>query len=458
LYICSISSNDFVYRYDLSTPYDLTTATLSPIKFQYNFNTTPISNVVFGDNNLKMYASYINEGEILQFDFEAENIGSVLGAEELSVSVTENGLTTVTQWIYYATKDYLFRIKVSDVTNWIASYESGVKFLNGDDTYHPFVLINNRLYIGDKYYITQVDEFGSVTLQTIFSLPANETITALVDFDIDLLVGTKTLNSGRVLRWDGVSINLTSDDNIYVDGGVQAFLSDDNYRYVLDQEGTVWYYNGAQCEVFVRLPEVANGKIKINTNAVGFWRKTPVFGLSNGVGNTVLQGIYGIGKYSRGYSTTLSLDFPMPSNEFSNVEIGSLLVDGQDLYASWKDNADVGVAKLDYTAKYNNAYIETMALAEAENRHQLKTLSDVIVPYYSKPTNTNITIGIDKNYEGTFTNMVVIDDTKRKIIELKNPSVVDVANPRLRIQFTVSNNDSMEIEDVLYGIAPVGKI
>jgi hypothetical protein len=170
-----------------------------------------------------------------------------------------------------------------------------------------------------------------------------------------------------------------------------------------------------------------------------------------------MQGVYGIGKYSRGYETSMSLDFPVPSGQFSNVTIGSMIVDDQDLYISWKDNTDVGIAKIDYTTKYASAYMETMALADAGERHQIKTVTDVIVPFHTKPANTAITIGIDKNYAGTFTNMPVKEDAKRKIIELESPSVVDVANPRLRVGFTTSGNNSMEVEDVLFAIAPVGK-
>src|SRR5690606_28436266 len=104
----------------------------------------------------------------------------------------------------------------------------------------------------------------------------------------------------------------------------------------------------------------------------------------------------------------------------------------------WKDAEDVGIAKLDYSNKYSSAYIETMALTPAKIRHQLKTLADVLVPYFSKPANTDVTIGIKKAYESTFADMTVVDDTKRKIVKLKSPSVPDIANPQLKIGFTVS--------------------
>jgi len=101
--------------------------------------------------------------------------------------------------------------------------------------------------------------------------------------------------------------------------------------------------------------------------------------------------------------------------------------------------------------------METMLLSAPAERHQVKTLSDVIVPYYSLPANTNVTIGIKKAYEGSYTSMIVKDDTIRKTISLQSPSVKDCANPQLRVGFIVSGNTAPEIEDVVYDIAPLGK-
>lgn len=445
-------SNSYVYQYTLSTAWDITTAELSFVMFTGQNN----SAITFDSSGLNLYSLGTDE-TIRQYTIVP--ITNTPNIEAIQYKKAEFlDPETQSQHIVWAVNDYIFEIRVEDITSdWVPNTRLVGKFENGDNAFHAMVEQNDTLYIADANILASVSRQSVFVAQTIFNLPEGENITSITDFDIDVLIGTKQLSTGRVLRWDGFSINVTSDDDIYVEGGVQAFLSDDNYRYVLDKEGTIWFYNGEQCEVVYRIPEVGDGKVKINPNAVGYWRRVPVFGVSNDTGNTVLQGIYGLGKYSRGYDTTLSLDFPVPSSEFSGVEIGSIIVDGQDLYTSWKDEEDVGVAKLDYTAKYEGAYMETMALSEAGERHQLKTLSDVIVPYYSKPASTDITIGVDKNYNGTFDDMTVLEDTKRKLVELKTPSVVDVANPRLRVGFTVNGNDSMEIEDVLYSIAPLGK-
>jgi hypothetical protein len=452
LYVASIAPSDTqgIYQFRLNTPNSLATAVRVGY-FKYNNIRSFITTANFA------YAGIFGGGSVVQFDF-SEDVTTILGAHEFSITTTVNNEEVNTQWLYYATQKFLFRVKVSDIpTAWLANYESLIKFKYGDDTYHPMIEQNNTLNIGDKHVISQVNSAGLVTRETDFNVPETERIITLVDFDIDILVGTRSLNSGRVLRWDGVSISWSAEDEIYVKNGVSAFLKDDNFVYVFDEEGTIWFYNGERCEVYGRISDVGNGKIKINPNSVGYWRKTPIFGLSNGIGNTVLQGIYGLGKYSQGYSTSLSLDFPISTNQFDDVELGAIVVRGQDLLVSWKRSTATGVDKLDYTAKYTGAYMDTMALSAPSERHQVKTLSDAIVPYYSLPTNTGVTIGIKKSYDASFTTMTVIDDTIRKTVSLRTPSVTNCANPQLRIGFTVSGNTAPEIEDVLYDIAPIGK-
>ena len=460
-----IDSDDNAVQYIMTTAFDLSSIEASVLNIDLESiggNGTYRGIAFIGDDS----AVYIGDSSsdsikgftVIPDYIEGETDATVRSAREWKVtngSVGEDKV--VTNYIYFTSTERLSRIDVSDIgSTWTPNIEYVGKFLNGGEL-HTMGVANNTLFIGDANILSSVSNLGVFTLQPGFNLPEGEVITSVSNFDIDTLIGTDNGKTGRVLRWDGISTDISADDDIYVQGGVQAFISDDNYRYVIDGEGTIWFYNGEQCEVAYRIPEIGDGTIKVNANAVGYWRKTPIFGVSNGSGNTVLQGIYALGKYSRGYDTTLSLDFPMPSGEFAGVEIGSIIIDGQDMYVSWKDGEDSGVAKLDYTTKYASAYIETMALSEAEERHQLKTLTDVVVPFYSKPASTNITIGVDKNYSGSFAAMTVVEDTKRKVIELKTPTVVDCANPRIRIGFTTNNNDSVEIEDVLYNIAPLGK-
>lgn len=361
---------------NLSTPWDVSTAVDTGVDYDADATLTDADfALTYAHDGSGFYLAGQSAPEkVYQFSLLEEDTNvTVLGAEEFL------------EKIYLATKNRLTSITVSNITNISSDLEVIGSFNYGDDTSHPMVVINNKLLVGDKHTISTVTSSEVFTAESDFNLSKTERVITLTSFDTNVLVGTKTTMNGRVLRWDTVSESWSAEDEIFIKGGVSAFLKDDNYVYVLDEEGTIWFYNGEQNEVLNRMPEIGDNKIKINPNATAYWKKTPIFGVSNGENNPILQGVYGFGKYSRNYTTSLSLDFPVPTEEFSDIEIGTISVDGKDLYVAWKDSKDVGVAKLDYESKYRNAYIETMAIADSKTRHQLKTIVDAIVPYYSLP-------------------------------------------------------------------------
>jgi len=374
-------------------------------------------------------------------------------------TITDTEADTINEErIYFVTDKMAFYIKASDVAgSWVGKVQAVGEFENGADV-HPMAVQNLSLFIGDAFNMAEINRSGRFVPVTNLNVPKGETITALAPFDIDIVIGTQTGNYGRALRWDGISESWNAEDIVYEKGGITAFIIDDNFIYpVAGNRGSIYYYNGAKCEDFVTIPEIENqDTIKVNGNAVGYFRGTPLVGVSNLSGNPVLQGVYGYGSYNSNYAKSLSLDFPMPSGQFSGVEIGAILTEGNDLYVAWTDGTDTGIAKIDWSNKYASAYFETLTLTQAMNRHQAKTVSDVIVPYHKLPASTGITIGINKDYDTAYTNMDVLDGTVRKVVKLKSPSTPDTINPQLRIGLTVNANDTPEIEDVLFAIASVG--
>jgi len=374
-------------------------------------------------------------------------------------TITDTEADTINEErIYFVTDKMAFYIKASDVAgSWVGKVQAVGEFENGADV-HPMAVQNLSLFIGDAFNMAEINRSGRFVPVTNLNVPKGETITALAPFDIDIVIGTQTGNYGRALRWDGISESWNAEDIVYEKGGITAFIIDDNFIYpVAGNRGSIYYYNGAKCEDFVTIPEIENqDTIKVNGNAVGYFRGTPLVGVSNLSGNPVLQGVYGYGSYNSNYAKSLSLDFPMPSGQFAGVEIGAILTEGNDLYVAWTDGTDTGIAKIDWSNKYASAYFETLTLTQAMNRHQAKTVSDVIVPYHKLPASTGITIGINKDYDTAYTNMDVLDGTVRKVVKLKSPSTPDTINPQLRIGLTVNANDTPEIEDVLFAIASVG--
>jgi len=287
------------------------------------------------------------------------------------------------------------------------------------------------------------------TDQTEFNLVAPERIQTMKDFDIDILVGTRNVNKGRVLRWDGVSEGWSAQDDID-EQGINAFIRDDNFMYVqAGFYGRMYFYNGEKLDPFKRIPGdwSPTKTAKIRQNSTAFHLGVPVFGLSNVAGNPTLQGVYGFGSYGAGYPKTLSLDFPIPTNVFSGVTVGAICTDGADLYVSYKDATDVGVAKLDWSNKYNGAYLETTALISPKERSEFTNISGINADYVELPTNTNITLSYKKAYENNFISLTTTPLTKLKQIKARK-TITDMANLIVKAQLTTSGNTTPKVENL----------
>jgi hypothetical protein len=270
----------------------------------------------------------------------------------------------------------------------------------------------------------------------------------LNNFDVDLLITTVRLDlKSRILRWDTESETWYGEDVIY-ESEIHAFLDDDNYTYALAGDfGQLYYYDGEKLILHTKIPGdySPTKRCKIHPNAVGYINGTPIFGLSNIEGDPVLQGIYSYGRYSKDYNITLDLSYPLSVGSFAGIEIGAIIVKGMDVYASFKTASAAGVDKLDWTAKYNGAYIETMVLNNAEDRSKFKAFDKALADYIEMPADTAITMAYSKNY-AAYVNMSQQNDTK--LMQLRSKETIpEIGAMQLKFTFTVDGNDSPKIEN-----------
>lgn len=447
-------------EYRMSTPWDLSTATDTTRRF-YTGESSYGADLDFGCSFIQDFSKLIcgdqDEVELSEFTLGIEDDTNVtiLGAEEFAVPDGEDGDDEdllddeMTQYVYFATKNWLFRIALADITSdWDEGYEYLTEFKWGDDTYHPMKKANGRLYIGDKHTLCEVNENGVITLETDFSVREPERITILKNFDVDLLIGTKLLNQkSRVLRWDTSSTTWYGEDDIY-EGEIHAFLDDDNYTYAIAGDyGHMFYYDGEKLLKHTRIPGDygPTARCKVNANSVAYFLGVPVFGLSNIEGNPNLQGIHSYGQYSKDYPITMDLSFPISTDEFSGVEIGAIIIQGTDIYSAYKSGTDVGIDKIDWTAKYDGGYIETMVLNRAKDRSDFKSLKEVLADYIEMPASTSLAMAYDKNYAGYTTLEQQNDD---KLLQLRAPSTVpEIGAITVKFTFGVNGNNTPKIEN-----------
>lgn len=353
------------------------------------------------------------------------------------------------QKIYYANEDILFAVPVEKISAWADNVETVGEFRNGDDTYHSMVKQNLELYIGDNSVISKVNTNGDFIPETSLNVMAPERIQVLSAYDTDILIGTKNVNKARVLRWDTFSDSWIADDDV-METGINAFILDDDYTYVSAGDfGHLYFYNGEKLNITKNIPGDwdSTHTAKINANAVGYLKGIPVFGLSNITGNPTLQGIYGFGGYDVRYAKALSLDFPLPTNEFSGAEIGAINVNGSNMYVSYKTGTDVGIAKLDNSNKYNNAYLETALVGALKERDDYSIHEGLCIDYVLLPTNTAISLSTKTKYEATYTTQEVVPDPDKLSIKTK-ASIPDVLNLQAKMTLTSDGNNCPLIENI----------
>ena len=469
VFVSYLSSGDDqgVYTYDLATAWDMSTVSYSGQWFGTrgaSATTYDIGidiGVNFGlsisDDGLHMYLGHQNTGGTYTksptyYEFTllpADSNVIVLSAEEFTVPDFNDDKVN---YIYYTTQTRIARVGVTEIDDF-SSNKHIATFVNGDDIYHPIRKQNNRLFIGDKYVIAEVNEFGIVTLETDFNVQAPERITSLGIIDTDLLVGTKETRRAWVKRWDTEALSWYAQDSVE-ETEIYAFVANDNEVYVIAGDyGKIYFYDGEKMHPDVRIPGEYSKteRVKVNQNAVASFFGIPLFGVSNLEGNGTWQGVYSYGRFSKDYNVTLNFPFPLSCNEFDSIEIGSIIVQGYDLMVSWKSATDVGVDRIDWTAKYESAFIETMVLLGANDRSKFKSIDSILADYYRFPEydadTKPIEFSVENNYQGfnDIEPQTVID---AKLYQIRAKSTQkELGAVAVMIEFNTVENEGPEIEN-----------
>jgi hypothetical protein len=168
-------------------------------------------------------------------------------------------------------------------------------------------------------------------------------------------------------------------------------------------------------------------------------------------GEPVETGVYTFGSYSKQYPKILDFTYPISQRigtEFalSWVEIGSILIDGNDIYVAWQYSSETGssfgIDKLDYNNKLSGAYIETRVLSG--NREQLSNLSSLVVSYAELPTGTDLALQYSKDYGTTWVTMTTKKDIDRKLLYCEEE--FEASSVAYRAVITATGNDAPAIE------------
>lgn len=357
-------------------------------------------------------------------------------------------------YIYWATQSRLHRIAVVDAddNDWATdAVEDWATFTRTQSRFHPMCEQNKVLYIGDDYFVAQVD--AGVFSANALDIKTPNTIKSLGKIGTDLLIGTwinDNVTANRIIRWNTWSLDFTDSDDI-PEIGINAFLPADNMVLVqAGNQGNIYYYDGRSLELYGKIPgDYTAAKYgEVWPNSVANRNGQILFGFSNGSGNSTDQLVYRIARHSRDFPYILDAPYPISQRSGSNfvltgLEIGAILVVGNDLYVAWKNSSTYGVDRLDVSNKLDGAYFETRVTSV--DRAEQANFSEAMVAYADLPASTAVDFYLDKNYAGYGSALDKYTDTDRKIIKTKDAG--DVFNTlQLKVKATTSSNSGPKIE------------
>ena len=351
-------------------------------------------------------------------------------------------------FIYWATQSRLHRIAIANADDaWASEVLNWATFAVTDASWHPMVIQDATLFIGDGNRVCSVNDQGTFDNNAL-DIKTPYRIKTMITYELDVLIGTyvaDTVNKTEVLKWDTVSPSWNTSDPIE-EVGINAFIRDDNRMLVnAGRAGNIYLYDGEKLHPHKRIPGTYSNTAYgyVHPNSVGNFKGLPVFGFSNGSGNPASQGVYTLGSYSKDYPRLLDLTFVNSQDKVATQEMGAILVLDFDLMVAWKDSSNYGVDAIDYSNKYASAYFETTMLLQ-KDRDKLKTLSEVAVFYNSLPADTNITFSYSVNGASYVAMTSVTDAILNKVFaEL---SVENIGSLQIKVTFTVSSNNAPTME------------
>ena len=364
--------------------------------------------------------------------------------------------------LYWATQSRLHYITLAnaDDNDWSSdAVEDFATFTNADSEFHPMLNHNVAqfiLYIGDGNKVHQVyeDTFTS----TVTSVEAPRRIKTLGKFGPDLLIGTYMTNnviSSEVFRWDGWSPIFTNSDAI-PEIGINTFFNADNMVLIqAGRAGNIYYYDGENLELFMRIPgDYSAGKTtQVHNYSVANHNGQILFGLSNIANSPADQLIYRIARNDRNHNYILDAPYPISERSGSDfvltgLDLGAMLVIGDDIYISWANGATKGVDKIS-SNRLNGAYFETRVITP--DRWNESNLSELKVGYASLPASTDIDFYTDVNYAGYGSALTSVDDTIKKIKYTYDVGT-EFNTLQVKVKLTCSTTSTPQIESSLIEI------
>lgn len=362
-------------------------------------------------------------------------------------------------FVYYSMPQRLGRWTIGSA--W-GTRNDNYQILDFDDEFHPLIVIENRMYVGNASNVALVDDrtlapvaFDAAAL----ILEPKYTIQTLGKLSDKLIIGTITEGTtagsfsgfSAVFNWDRISIDLTSEATV-PEFGVNAFIDFNGSMLIqAGKKGNLYSYNGVSAVPSRRIPGDwgINKEGIVENNSVSSYLGIPIFGFANQsvdpANNSPMKvGVYSFGGFDAKYPRSFNLEYLNDSTNDRSVSAVARI--GQDLIFSVKSASVAQIFSVDLTNKHDASFLETQVINLEQGRWKNFRIK---VTYRKELTNDDdILIQYQTNESGNYANLDTRNHSNMAYIE-SNVQLIEANSVQFKIITNATDNTAPEIEKII---------
>lgn len=372
----------------------------------------------------------VNVSSTIMYIFVGTAIYKYNPSSGIVTTLTSASEATVNAYFFQTKVYFVGNTKIGTINISTDAVTNNVHTLtNGSTTNHPMFILGGKLYIGDKFYVAQIDTSYAFTANA-FDLRPDLVISALDSSNGQLLIGAYSTQDGfgaEIFTWNTWSDFFTDETFVQDAQRITAFMKVNNaiYFIISNTSGTpaIYSYTNGYCQKYMDFPSInliTKGTAFIYPNAVTYYDNRAYVGVTSIASNGIYPGIYSFGSPFAGGKPILILEYGVSGNVLdlsggNNWDIRCLTKSSLGVYSGWV-NASSGSTYtygVDTISGSKNKGVQLRTgMIEADRQH-IKDF-DVFF-YYSRAGSDPAATLSNLNFDDTYTSTLLWDRYNRMV-------------------------------------------
>jgi hypothetical protein len=334
--------------------------------------------------------AFCGDGKIFR---KAEGTGSWALVYTLASGHSILNAIEYNDYLYWFTYNKVHRIAVSGIdADWTTGTTPTIdykEFLNSNLYAHPAVELNNKLYVGDGFYLSELDSLGTWTQDKLEIFNDEEIRGLTTGGSVMRIFSRKSTKAqgGHKYYWDGADTVYA--ERVYFDQTIHAVFSDGGEDYVIAGVRPFLYKSSGYTWIpLKRLPLVYdNQQLFVAPNAICKYDDLLAFGVAESGTGSIGRGVWTYGKEDVKYPNSLNFDYPTSNDNTTDI-VPCVHNSNGVLYFSWKKT----VAGDPVTYAYGIDKVNTSKYATSGSLHSR-------VMYGNKASQEKTAVAIEAAFE-----------------------------------------------------------